>query len=194
MFKSGHAIAVAAVLAAAGGAQAAMITFTHEGFGGGTIGDVSFGLTAPVRFVITAVGDTDNRDLSITDLIWIDHDSASIAIDGVGTFNFITATRTFVNQDNSVVGFSRAGAFGLDLFNGPQDPAFSTWDMLTSIGPISGDGGLLQWDFGDVHTDGGILFFNGAPSDVTFTAVVIPSPGGAIALVALAGLSSRRRR
>lgn len=196
MNQSRVAFAVAAVLAAAAGSQAELIFFTHEGHGSGTIGQVSFGLTAPVRFVITAVGDTDNRDLSISDVVWINHDSASIAIDGVGTFNFVSPTRTFVNNSVGGVGFSHAspGGPGFDLFNGPLDPVFSTWDMLTSIGPITGDGGVLQWDLEDVHTDGGVLFFSDAPSDATFTAFVIPSPAGALAFFTLAGLSARRRR
>ena len=176
-------------------AQAELITFTHEGLGGGSIGGDLF---APSEFVITAVGDTDDRELFPIGVGWfIDHTFASIWIDGVGSFDFLVPTRTFVNNELfpeiGVVGFAHGGGMGNDLFDGPADPAFASWDMLSSIGPISNDGFLLQWDAGPpIETTGGTLVFDTASTPVTFTAV-IPAPS-VLAAFSVAGLGLRRRR
>ena len=99
--------------------------------------------------------------------------------------DFITGTRTFVNQGNSIVGFSRAGAGGLDLFNGPVNSAFETYDLLTSIGP-----NLRRWSHcssgcsSPVLTNGGVLVFVDANSEVaSFEAIAgsVPEPGTVLA-------------
>ena len=161
------------------GAFADPITFTHQGVGSGSIGGTPFSSTS---FVITAVGNTINVQ-SFGAGFSIDHDSAMISITGVGTFIFTTGTRTFVNNSGQIVGFSRAGTNGADLFNGPVSPLFAGWDMLSAIGPIAGDGGILQWGppNPEVFTNGGQLIFNDSGSPVIFTASVsqpgeIPEP------------------
>jgi len=77
------------------------------------------------------------------------------------------------------------------LFNGPSDPAFLVWEMLTSIGPVSGTGTLMQWGSG-INTSGGILEFYNGSSSATFAAT-IPAPG-VMALLGVAGFVGRRRR
>jgi hypothetical protein len=178
-------------------ASAAPITYTHSGFGSGTLDGVAFGSLAPVAFTITAEGDTDNRQsvlccggLFLT-AYFIDNDSASIQIAGLGTFDFTTPTRFFSNVENGIVGFSRAGFFGSDLFNGPNGGG---WDMTTSIGPINGDGFL--WWGPNVFTDGGLLEFNRLASDATFEAVVggsVPEPASLLLMGAGIALAARRR-
>jgi len=169
-------------------APAGILMFTHDGNGSGTLAGSSF--TAS-DFVITAVGDTDDRQ-SFGNGWWIDHISASISIDGLGDFDLLTGTRTFVNNARSTVGFSRAGN-SADLFNGPTNAVFDTWDMLGPIGPISGSGSLMQWaNTPLINTTGGILFFNTDP-DVSATFTAIPEPA-TICLVGLGGLLLRRRK
>jgi hypothetical protein len=175
------------------------ITFTHTGSGSGSIGSneqfaalTAFGNSA---FTITAVGDTDNRIDLGGGIYVIHHDSAWITIDGVGTFNFITATRTFVNNDTP--GFSRSS--GPDLFNGPTSPLIDGWDMLSSIGPVGGTLNLLQWGLSPVITDGGQLLFDSGSSQGSFTAVVgqgVPDGSSVLGLlaVAFAGLVALRRK
>jgi hypothetical protein len=142
---------VAAIYFVAPVAFAVPIQFVQTGIGSGTIGATEF---TDEPFTITSLGDTDNRlPIAFFSLhgFYIDHDSSSITIDNVGTFLFLSDTRTFVNTDLPEVGFSRAGDNGSDLYYGPTNESLATWDMLTSTGPFSGSGNLLQWG-GELNT------------------------------------------
>jgi PEP-CTERM motif len=175
-------------------AQAAPITFIHTGLGSGTLAGNPF---AGAAFTITSTGDTDDR-VAFASGFFIDHLTSTIDIAGIGVLTFITGTRTFVNNSGDIVGFSRAGLGGVDLYNGPQNVVFDTWDMLTSIGPIAGAIGLLQWGNSPVNTSGGVLFFESGPSSGFFQAIVgnqVPEPGTlALAGIAILALSLARRR
>lgn len=186
------AACIAAILAAAGAASAATFTFTHAGTASsGTIGGTAFG---PTDFVITATGDTDHR----TDMFYgfsISHRTARIDLEGVGSFRFLQPTQTFVVNESGLVGF---GLTEWDLFDGPAAPAFTSYRLDSPIGPISGAGRLLQWDwaFGDVETSGGVLTIASGTSPATFQAVsAVPLPAAApLLLSAFAALAFFLRR
>ncbi|MEM6570435.1 MAG: hypothetical protein AAF957_18635 [Planctomycetota bacterium] len=167
----------ATLLALSSTALTQTITLVHEGTSSGSLGGVPF---AASDFRITCIADVGNRETGVVFVgYWIDHTSVSIDITGVGTVDITTPTRTFVNNAVSIVGFSRSTMGGLDLFNGPIDPAFSTWDMTTAIGPVTGSGQTLQWTMGDILTSGGVLDMNsngGLPC--IFTATVGPATLG----------------
>ena len=141
----------------------------HEGISAGDLAGVVFTSTA---FTITCSADLSARQ-AFSSGFWMDHATASIDIAGVGNVTFTSPTRTFVNQNNNLVGFSRGGANGLDLFNGPMNPSFATWDMTSPIGPVAGLGSTIQWTVGDVLTSGGVLNMepNGGATSV-FTATL----------------------
>jgi len=171
--------------ASATSAFAVPITFIHTGTGSGSIGEVPF---ANAAFTITSIADTDSRE-SVDDVFSIQHSSSVIDIDGVGTFAVTSGTRTFVAQINALVGYSRPPIDGLDLYNGPNDAAFSSWDMLSSIGPIVSGAELLQWGVEEVATSGGILDFQNSSTQGSFQAIVVPEPASwALAAIGLAAL------
>ncbi len=170
--------------------EAGLLTFTHEGNGSGTLDGNPFSAS---DFVITSVGDTANRE-SYSAGWFIDHSSASISIDGLGDFDILTGTRTFVNNSKQKVGFSRAGIDGIDLFSGPTDAQFATWDMLDSIGPISGPVRLIQWPrYPLIDTSGGILSFDDISGSGTGTFTAVPEPA-TLLLLGLGAFVLRRKR
>ncbi len=148
------------------------MNFLHQGSGTGTLNGIPFPVSS---FTIFGVADSANRQSYFSGWLTL-HSSASISITGVGTYQILTPTHTFVNNDNALVGFSRSSGSLEDLFNGPTDAVLSTWDMLSPLGPIVGTGVLLQWDsFPPIDTSGGILFFESGATSVTFTAITEPT-------------------
>lgn len=195
MIRTALALLALAVLVAP--ASAVTITFTHAGTASGNLAGIAF---TDAAITITAVGDTANRT-SFSAGYFIDHDSAQVAIAGVGTFSFVTGTRTFYNDLATVAGFSRDGAGGDDLLNGPISAALSGWDMTTSIGPVAGTVGFLQWGVSPVLTSGGVLLLNSNAGAGYFKAEVggtVPDSGSTwllfiTAVVALGGIRRRLR-
>ena len=160
----------------AGSSYASVITMIHTGVADGTLGTDIFTNAA---FTITEVGDTGHR-ASFGTVFYIDAIFASISISGVGTVDFLTSTRTFVNGDTPTVGFSRGGLTGADLIEGPSNGQLHTWNMFSSIGPIAGDISPLQWTLSPVNTSGGVLVLKSSSNGDrvgTFTATVgTPEP------------------
>ncbi len=188
-----RALALVITLAIIPRVDAEPILLTHSGVGSGSLNSVPFDSR---NFTINAVGDTSARGGFLAGW-FIDHSSAEIAIDGVGSVMFTVPTRTFVNQSTPIVGFSRGSVSGLDLYNGPTSPSFATWDMLSSIGPLSGTGSLIQWTTSPVNTTGGVLVFNSGQSNpATFRATIIPEPASMtlIAIGLLGACHAVRRR
>ena len=196
MSKIFSAVCAIFALLAFSAANAAPITFTHEATSsGGTLDGVAFGAG---DIVITATADTDDI-VSIGTGVWgVQHLTATIEIAGLGVFDFISPTRTFVN--NGFVGFSRStggGTGGADLLNGPD--GFGAYDLTTSVGPSTGSGSFLQWATSTaILTSGGILEFASASTQITFTAVVgvsdVPLPAAfPLFLAGIAGLGFMRR-
>ena len=111
----------------------------------------------------------------------------------MGNLGVLTGTRTFVNSGGGIVGFSRTRENGgADLFNGPAALGFVAWEMLDPIGPMTGEGSLLQWGREpQINTTAGILLFDVGPSPATFTAIPEPST---LAILAIGGMVAMGRR
>jgi hypothetical protein len=167
--------------------RAGLLTFTFTGNGSGTLNNVSF---SGSDFVITSIADTANRQ-SFSNGWWIENNSSSIWISGLGNFNFLSATREFVNNNKSTVGFSR-GNHGTDLINGLSNTAFGAWDMSGPVGPINGMGKLLQWtsSWPAINTTGGVLKIDNGMCPSTYT--VVPEPAS-FSLLSLGALALIRR-
>jgi hypothetical protein len=138
---------------------------------------------APITLTDSAAGSSSIGGLLFTDAPFgysVGRGSASNSIVGVGSSHFITGTVT------------------TDYFEGPTDSALASWDMLSSVGPVTGLWELPQGHpyNGLVSTDGGPLYFERASTSAMFQASVVPEPS----ILVLAGLGvaslmiARRRR
>jgi hypothetical protein len=192
-------VRLAAIVAAvsAGATWASPIEFVYTGVGSGTLNGVPF---AASNFTITEFADTSNRQsCTLGDCTFIDDTSATITISSLGTFHFLTPTRTVVS--GGVVFFAHAGEFGPNLYDlVPDPPALDNYMLDASIGPLFAFGLLNQWTaLPLIDTTGGILIFDdtiGQDSPGSFQAILVPEPqplallaGGAIGL----GWSVRKR-
>lgn len=193
--KKQNLFAVVGAMLLSASASAAQIDYIQTGFGSGTLGNGTFGATAPVSFTIRATGDTANIQSCGGACLFNDNLSASIEIGSLGTFQFLTGTRFF--SVGNIVGFSRAGIGGLDLYN---TFVGSTWDMATSFGPVPASGEIFQWTSSPVLTNGGTLVLGTSSSSGIFQATVdgttvVPVPGSLLLLgTSLAGLLAIGRR
>ncbi len=186
-------LAVSILLVAASAALANPITCTFTGRGSGTLGGMPF---ANEAFTIKTVADTSQRHGE--DSVWsINSQSAEITIGALGTYDILSSTRVFCSNEISAVGFARLGPDLFDLFS---VPGMATWNMLSSVGPVSTtQATLLQWSrFDPVTTSGGVLIFNDQDGiNSTFTATVVPEPSALISLLcalsAAAGTLKLRR-
>lgn len=173
------------------------IQIIYEGRGAGSIDGQAF---AETDLIVTALADTSSRQTApgLPEVFILENDSVQISIDGVGDFSFLTGTQTFVNPGFSGPESAVAGIIGAtgegDLFYSSKSPLFASWDMLSSIGPVTGTGNLPAWVLADVNTSGGVLVLDGNATVLSnFTATIIPEPG-TMGLAAVAILISCRRR
>jgi len=166
-------ILLAACVSASASVFAQQIVFRHEAQLSGTLAGVPFG---PTTVVVRAVGDMSNRQ-SFSNGFVIDNNSTSADIHGVGVVDFVSPTRTFVNHALQAVGIGRSSQSFLDIMNGPIDSNFATWDMLSAIGPITGNGAAFNWDQGDFMTSGGVLDVTSGNVTITFGASPCDSSG-----------------
>jgi hypothetical protein len=157
------------------------ITITYTGTGSGEIGSMPFVNTS---FTIVGVGDTSEIQ-AFPGGFFLDFESASIDLTGIGDFAITTPTRNFVNNSYAA-GFSRAGANGTDLYDFFGDPLFTSWNMLSSLGPAPEVGVLLQWSSeSPVDTSGGVLVFDNQSGVVgTYQGLVgTPEPSTVMMLI-----------
>jgi hypothetical protein len=164
---------------------AAPIQNTFTGVGTGSIGQTAFTDTAFTIVATAQTGDIQN----FGHVFAVNHLTASINIVGLGTFDFLIPTRTFVNNNSQAVGFSHAQPIMLDLYNFNNVAGADIWDMQTSISH-SGLSSVLQWDDSPVNTSGGVLIFSSNSPGGSFTSTVggeIPEPSSAL-LLSSAGL------
>lgn len=168
-------------------ADAEVITFTYTGRGSGSIGQVNF---TSRLFTLSAIGDTANR-VRIGNAWRISHGTASVSIDGIGTYAIGQPTSSAVNNTYQAVIFGDPVANDALYVERPH-PAFETWDLSSSIGPFTLSGEI--WDT-PLTTSGGTLSFLHGFSAGTYQAVVVPAPGAVlVGTLSVWGRAVRRRR
>ncbi len=177
-FATRFAPLLAALVLSAAPGDAQQIVFRHEATLSGTLGGAPFG---PTAVVLRGVGDLGNRQ-SFGNGYYLVHDSATVEVSGLGIFDFVSSTRTFVNNAQQLVGFARGALTGLDVLDGPFHPDLANWDMQSPVGPLTGAGGAINWDLGDVVTSGGVLDVVSGPVTVTFGASPCASSGAPFCL------------
>ena len=163
------------------------IVYTLSTVGSGSLGGTAFNNAS---FTITATADTSQISAIASGTFQIPDISASESVAGLGTATF-AGTWGFVNQAPNqgppaafgIVGESVVG-FNADILD-VKNAALMTYNLNTSIGPLSGDdvinGGLR------FTTTAGDFSLNSA-STVTFQATLDPVPEPSIwALFALGG-------
>jgi hypothetical protein len=173
-----------AVWAGFGEAQAAPITYTFTVTASGSLGPNPFNNAA---LTVTDTANTDSvREVS-PGLFQVLDLTATVSVAGLGTATFTFATITFLNQNVSGV----VGTFGpgTDILDVIGNPALDTYDLTTSIGPLTGSPLFSS----GIHfrTTSGDLVLDGVSGNATFAAVASPAPepsGLALTAVGLAGV------
>ena len=178
---------------------AAPLEYTITGTGSGIFDHRRF---ADLAYTITL--EADSRTYAPLDggFVLDPLTSASIALQGLGTFTFTRATRLGVGTVGGIY-FSRSGGMSVHIedfldmldFNPPQPV-----DLLTAFGPVTSTAVYDLYQFVDVPTSGGALTLSSS-SNVAFTSLLavapVPLPRAAPlfgSAVLLLGLNRLRRR
>jgi hypothetical protein len=172
-----------------GKAQAAPVTYVQRGILDGTLNGASFTQRA---FELRGTSVTEAVSPSSSGCCWLNPIAPlEFTIEGVGAGIFSDPIWAVANK-NGTTGFGTILSNLAVLFT--WSPELTTYDLRSSIGPISGIGGLNP--FASFQTSAGPLSLSSAQA-VTFQASVVPVPAAAwlfaSAMVGLASLGRNAR-
>jgi hypothetical protein len=153
------------LLAASSRAKADMITYTETVQATGLLGSSFF---SNALFTFSFVGDTTNVTSTPGVLFQNLVGTATVSVNGL-TFTLTSPSEV---ADGVTSGSASIGE-GFAIL-GVQNSAFTTYDLMTSIGPITG---TTAFNLSDSFTTSGgsLTFFLVAPTD-TFQASAVPEP------------------
>jgi hypothetical protein len=181
------------IVGVAARSEAAPITYTETVVGSGSLGGIPF---ADALVTLTQVADTNN----VVDGLFhtVQNDTVNVNVVGIGTATTTAGTTTTLSA-------SASGGFGgLYSIGGStailalSNSAFVTYDLRSSIGPLSGQA-AVSGIF--VPTNAGLFKISSVSSNATFQATgttAVPEPSSlimaGISILALSGVAWRRKR
>lgn len=167
-------------------ANATPISFVQTGLGSGSFFGTAFSDTP---FIINAVGDTStiHWDARLGERVGhqINLVSASITVGNEWTVFFPREfAQLVVHNELRSIFFNVTPPDGWTLLGGPTSSLFADWDMLSSIGPVTGEssGGFRFPLYG--VPDGQLIFSLASPMTFSATVQPVPEPGTLILLAA----------
>jgi hypothetical protein len=167
-------------------AGAALITYTEETIGSGTLDGQAF---TDADVLLTASGNTSNITHPIPNLIRNALVAGTVTVAGIGTDTF-TGPIEVEQQNDVAVAILQAGV-GFILGTSTSDHAFAGYGLATSFGPIDGDS-LLNPGHA-FATSSGAFTLSSTDRTATFDASAVPEPVSAVLLVTgLIAVASRR--
>ena len=164
--------------------MAQTLTCTFQFTGSGTLGTHTFTNAA---ITITTVSNTVHPHLANGNVTnTVDNTSTSIAIGGVGTFQFTVPTEIDVSTTppNAAPGTSvtenlSLGSSGYLYLVWVITPTTNVWNMLSSIGPITSQTGwIMNWNLAPMVTNGGTanIYSTNGNTPITFQAIFNGTP------------------
>ncbi|HEV2098706.1 MAG TPA: hypothetical protein VGR45_07235 [Stellaceae bacterium] len=141
-----------------------LITYAQQVVGSGMIAGQTF---ANANVLLTMNSDTSTV-VKVNDRVSVNHGTLSVNVSGVEAE--FGVSQIFNSQESAEAGFQPAGT-GLDVLT-TSNPTFATYDLTTSIGPISGTPGINP-GHRFVTTDGNAFVLNSVAPQATFTATLL---------------------
>jgi hypothetical protein len=176
-------------------AQATPITYTFSATGAGNLGSNAFN----TQFVITSTADTSQITNPMSGLFLVPDITATVFITGLGTATFTIPTTNVSNNSmgTPIVVFS-SPTQNLLILGSFGNPAYGTYALNTSIGPLTGSAAfnsVAQFPVAQFATNLGNFSLTNVSGEVTFQAAVPEPPTIVMVVVGIAlCLCCKRRR